>query len=230
MLSKNKERKLIELYGHTDDATIAKILGVPLYVVRKKAYDLGLEKEKDSNWTKDQIDTLVKWYPEHSNDYIAYGLMKTKFEIEHFAFRLGLSKSPNYFSNIIITSKERELVKQWNDEYTSADNGYSRGNYVLGKILAHEFPRTQITSEYPIGDLRLDFCIPRLFLGFEFDGVQHYEYNSFFYKTKADFLRAKSRDYAKSEMCENLGIAIVRFTHKEDLSISLLKAKLQEVR
>jgi very-short-patch-repair endonuclease len=229
MLSKNKERKLVALYPFTDDEVIAKQLGVGLWVIRKKAEELGLEKEDADEWTRVEIDYLVRNYKHFSNEVLSEEIGKSKMEVEHFAFRMGLSKNPDFFSNIIVTDEEKELVKEWGDEYSKQENGSSRGNFILGKILEIVFPMSQIVSEHPIGGLRLDFYIPRMELGFEFDGVQHKEHNSFFYETKADFHKAQNRDYQKSDMCQQMGIAIVRFGHDESLSVSLVRAKINEV-
>jgi very-short-patch-repair endonuclease len=227
--SKKKERQLVELYPTTDDHDIARLLKLSVGFVRKKAEELGLEKEEPNDWTPHEIKLLMQLYSSTPNERISEIIGRSKMEIDHFAFRMGLSKSKDFFSNIAITSEEKELLKQWNDEYSNAEHGNSRGNFVLGKILEHMFPLSQIHPEYPIGGLRLDFYLPMLSLGFEFDGIQHKEYNSFFYKTKADFHRAQNRDYDKSELCESLGIAIVRFDHDEVLSISLVRAKIDEV-
>ncbi|RPK20038.1 hypothetical protein [Paenibacillus xylanexedens] len=228
MLSKNKERKLVELYPHTDDADIAKILGVSLWMVKKVAEGLGLEKESVREWTRREIDYLTAHYATTANAELARAFDRSKMEIEHFAFRMGLSKSKGFFVNIVNTPEEMELVKQWNDEYNKQDFGYSRGNHVLGKILEHLFPYSNVTSEYPIGNLRLDFYIQRVSLGFEFDGIQHREFNNHFYETKADFAKAQVRDYRKSELCESMGIAIVRFDDTEKLSFGLVKRKIEE--
>jgi uncharacterized beta-barrel protein YwiB (DUF1934 family) len=66
-------------------------------------------------------------------------------------------------------------------------------------------------------------------LGFEFQGIQHTEYNNFHFKTKDDFYRAQARDYKKSEMCESLGIAMVYIHHNEDFSIALIREKINDV-
>lgn len=227
--SKNKERKLAELYPTTDDYEIARILKLSVGFVRKKAEELGLEKEDLDEWTNQEMKLLVQLYPTTPNERISEIVGRSKMEVDHFAFRMGLSKSKEYFANISITERDKELVDGWNAEYDHKIHGNSRGNFVLEHILHHMFPSSVIQPEYTIGGLRLDFHLPTLSLGFEFDGVQHKEFNAFFYASKEDFQRAQGRDYSKSEMCESLGIAIVRFAHDEKLSIALVKAKINEV-
>lgn len=229
MISKNKERKLVDLYPHTEDSDIAKILGVSLWVVRATAENLGLEKERSNAWSDSEIGLLAANYTKLTNAELAASLGRTKMEIEHFAFRLGLVRDSEFYLPLSETEEERALVEEWNEEYNRKDFGYSRGNYVLGKILQHLFPHSIITAEYAIGKLRLDFFIQRVQIGFEFDGIQHREFNKFFYDTKADFLRAQVRDFKKSELCENMGIGVVRFSDKEKLSFGLVRRKIEEV-
>lgn len=63
--------------------------------------------------------------------------------------------------------------------------------------------------------LYLDFYIPSIMAAFEVHGQQHYEYNPFFHKSKADFLKSKARDEDKIEWCSINGIQIVILNYKE---------------
>jgi hypothetical protein len=66
--------------------------------------------------------------------------------------------------------------------------------------------------------LYLDFYIPNLQLGIEIHGEQHYCYNPFFHKSKADFLKAKSRDEDKIEWCElnNIELITLKYSESDD--------------
>lgn len=219
----------MELYGSVDDAKLSKILGVGISFLQKKAEELELEKEEIEEWSDKDMELVVKLYSSTPNERLSELLGRSKMEIDHFAFRLGLEKNDEFFVNIFNTETELDLIDQWNEEYNKKEHGNSRGNFLLDKVLTYLFPRSQLLSEYPIGGLRLDFYLPSLAIGFEFDGIQHKEFNSFFYKTKADFVRAQNRDYSKSEMAEVLGIAVVRFSYNEELNIGLVRAKIAEV-
>ena len=229
MLSKNKERKLIEMYPLIDNVTIAKMLGTSIWVIKKKAEELGLKKEAVEEWIDQDIDYLMENYSSKHNQDLSVFLGRTKMEIDHFAFRMGLSKNKDFFSGVTISEEEKVTLKEWSSQYNRAEHGSSRGNFILGKILEVIFPMSQVYPEHPIGNLRLDLYVPRMCVGFEFQGVQHTEYNNFHYKTKADFFRAQVRDYKKSETCELLGIPVVYVSHDEELSISLIRAKLEQV-
>jgi hypothetical protein len=238
-LSKKKERELIRLYPTTDESDIARILSISIWIVRKTAADLSLEKTDPTDWTQIDYFLLSENFRSMSNEELSKALKRPKAVIDHHAFRMGMRKSDAFWSNISITKEEKELLDQWNEEYDNkkynADmENYgnvfnSRGNYVLGKILRHIFPMHTLIPEYPIGGLRIDWVIKGLQLGFEYDGIQHSEFNPFFHETKADFERAKIRDYDKSYMCEKIGLGLVRVYHNEDLTISLVKAKINEV-
>jgi hypothetical protein len=228
-LSKNKERELIKLYPKTEDADIAKIMGVSLWIIRKVADELGLKKAVSTEWDIFDITILDEKYPTTSNERLSSILNRSKMEIEHFAFRFGIEKDGNYFSDLITTDIEKAFVDKHNDLYTKKELGSSRGNYVLGQILDYLFPLHSRIPEYPIGNLRLDWYIPRLSIGLEYDGIQHKEYSQFFHGSEREFSKAQERDYEKSKLCEKMGIAIARFSHNEKLSIPLVRAKISEV-
>lgn len=66
--------------------------------------------------------------------------------------------------------------------------------------------------------LYLDFYIPNLNKAFEVHGEQHYSYNPFFHKSKADFLKSKARDEDKIEWCNlnDIEIIILKYSESED--------------
>ena len=61
--------------------------------------------------------------------------------------------------------------------------------------------------------LFLDFLIPSVMIGFEVHGKQHYEFCSFFHKTKAGFYGHKRRDAIKKEWCEINEVTLVEFSY-----------------
>lgn len=65
------------------------------------------------------------------------------------------------------------------------------------------------TATHRKGVLYLDFYIPQIKKAFEVHGQQHYEFNPFFHKNKADFLLAKGKDEDKIEWCKLNGVDIV---------------------
>jgi very-short-patch-repair endonuclease len=66
--------------------------------------------------------------------------------------------------------------------------------------------------------LYLDFYVPSITLAVEVHGQQHYEFSPFFYRSRADFLKAKARDEDKITWCELNGITLItlKYTESDD--------------
>lgn len=66
--------------------------------------------------------------------------------------------------------------------------------------------------------LYLDFYIPTLQRAFEVHGQQHYEYNPFFHKSKADFIKSQVRDEDKISWCElnNIELITLKYSESDD--------------
>lgn len=80
------------------------------------------------------------------------------------------------------------------------------------KLLNDIFPYSKIFEEvYLPGTEKLyaDFLVWDRRLVVEVHGIQHYEYNSFFFKNKMEFFRAQGRDKKKIEWCDLNDIEIV---------------------
>ncbi len=63
--------------------------------------------------------------------------------------------------------------------------------------------------------LYLDFYIPSIKLAIEVHGQQHYEFCSFFHRSKADFLKGQARDDDKIEWCRLNDIKIITLKYSE---------------
>lgn len=99
----------------------------------------------------------------------------------------------------------------------------SRGAAQLYNLLKEYFPGKTIIKEYTFSNgLRLDFYIPELNVGVEFDGQQHFAYNDHFYKTKSDFYLAQNRDEQKEYICQQLGINLIRFSDEKKLDLEVI--------
>lgn len=227
--SKKKERMLKNMYGIIEDDKLKRILGMSNWLFENKIKELGLVKETVVEIDSVNIFLLIKDYKEMPNALLSNKLGIPKMIVEHNAFRLGLRKKDSYWANIFITAAESDMIEQWNTEYDHTIHGGSRGNYVLGKALKQMFPMHNIQPEYPIGGLRLDYYMSDMKIGFEYQGIQHEQFNNFHFATKDDFRKAQNRDYEKSSMCEAMGIPIVYIYHDESLTMSLLMAKISEV-
>ncbi len=93
-----------------------------------------------------------------------------------------------------------------------------RSSYHLAcrKLLHELFPVHSILEEVPIpGEgLFLDFFTPHNTTAYEVNGEQHNEYNSFFYKTHANFTASQKNDRRKKEWCELNNIRLVILDYK----------------
>jgi hypothetical protein len=64
-----------------------------------------------------------------------------------------------------------------------------------------------------LGLLQLDgYCKPYE-LAFEYNGIQHYEFHTYFHKTKREFDKQLERDYRKNQLCQRYGILLITVPH-----------------
>lgn len=135
----------------------------------------------------------------------------------------------------------KEYVKHNNKKYqnnnkviNNNDNNliipkYSKGERELYNLLSELFSEYDILyrerynwlmnpeTYYP---LELDIFVPDLNLAFEYDGEQHYLYNSLIFKTKEEFMGLRRRDDFKDKKCKERGITLIRFRQGVDTIIS----------
>lgn len=80
----------------------------------------------------------------------------------------------------------------------------SLGQYNLGRGIRSIYGmQALLLEEFPIPEERLflDFYMPHNKLAFEFQGVQHDNFNKFFHGDKGGFERSKDRDQRKRDWC-----------------------------
>ena len=87
-------------------------------------------------------------------------------------------------------------------------------------LLRTLYPTRPPLEEVPIPGtkLRFDFVLPQRKICIEVQGQQHFEDNSFFYNTRADFANAKKRDRTKQEWCDLNGLLLIELRYDEDIS------------
>jgi hypothetical protein len=121
--------------------------------------------------------------------------------------------------------------KGW-DRYIRKEN--SEGNQQLGILLVKLFPFMEIKSEYHLGEkLRLDQYIPQLKLGWEYDGIQHFQPVTFggISQTEAEekYKRQKQLDARKTELCKQQNISLIRIRYDEELTEDLLWERINMI-
>lgn len=91
-----------------------------------------------------------------------------------------------------------------------------------------EFLRNPVTGE----NLELDLYNPELRLAIEYNGSQHYQYNSFMHKNSRDkFQNQQYRDLIKKDLCgkANITLIIVPYTIPHDKIGSFLFEELKKL-
>jgi hypothetical protein len=71
------------------------------------------------------------------------------------------------------------------------------------------------TARHRRGVLYLDFFIPQVNMAIEVHGQQHYEFNPFFHKNKADFVLSQAKDYDKMEWCRINKLRLVTLKYSD---------------
>lgn len=107
----------------------------------------------------------------------------------------------------------------------------SKGSQELLRIIGEIFPNQVVIKEYNVSDnggLFIDLYLPRLGLGFEYDGEQHFKFIEHFHGTRENFLMARKRDLKKDELCVEKKIRLVRVRFDEPLTRDHILAKIDK--
>lgn len=96
----------------------------------------------------------------------------------------------------------------------SREKSKSSGQYLLGRLICAIYGKVLILEEFPIPGERLwlDFYMPHHSLAFEYQGLQHDQFNKFFHTDKYGFQKSQKRDERKRLWCElnNIILIVVR--------------------
>jgi hypothetical protein len=105
----------------------------------------------------------------------------------------------------------------------------SRGNSKMKSLLDEIFNHDKVEVEFPIGkSLRLDCYVGQPYnLGFEFDGIQHNRSIDHFGGDEA-YIKGVQNDQLKDELCKGRGINLIRFNHDEELTVELIKERIEQ--
>ena len=108
----------------------------------------------------------------------------------------------------------------FNDDTRKRSKYHIRARAILKEIynsyrILEEVKLPGSTALHRKSVLYLDFYIPSIKLGVEVHGQQHYEYNSFFHRSKADFIKGQVRDDDKISWCELNGIELITLKYSE---------------
>lgn len=240
-------------YSRFSNKDLRKILQHSEDGIEFKAAQFGLKKD---TWWSDSDREQLKQMKEagFSKEEIAEELGRTKQSIHTQLVELKLTNpirrwtpeeldiiksmatSDYAFTYVDIALKVNAEVKQvrstciqkgWN---INIKRPTSNGVEIILSHLRDLYGHREVITEFHIGELlRLDIYIPIKNIGIEFDGIQHFERNEHFHRTKEDFERTQQLDKRKNELCDELGINLIRFQYDDDLSKDIIKSKIESV-
>jgi very-short-patch-repair endonuclease len=164
---------------------------------------------------------MMKITDEHSKKIEAL-ISKKTFTLQDVVSLLDNLYTDNqirYHINKFYPESKSNLVKE-----------YSKGGTKLEYLLKELFPYDKIQKEFPLGEkLRVDFVIDAPYnLAFEYDGIQHSEYSSFFHGSKSDFNMSQQRDDRKSHLLLNRGLHLIRIDNL-DIDLDSLQQMIEKV-
>ncbi|WP_413790612.1 zinc-ribbon domain-containing protein [Bacillus thuringiensis] len=101
--------------------------------------------------------------------------------------------------------------------------------FIMESLLGKDFAKTRNTLD---NGLELDGYNEDLSLAFEYNGTQHYHFNSFFHKDLANFEAQKQRDIAKGNQCKDKDIRLVVIPYyitSDDEKVHFIKEELEKL-
>ncbi len=123
-----------------------------------------------------------------------------------------------------------EIVKTKLNKYAGVAK--SKGSESLLDVLMEIYPNFIIEREWRIGRQFIDFYIPKLRLGFEFDGIQHFHTNTLYHRQglsgSQDLMNQQEADGFKEKSCNENFIYLIRISYKDEISISNIRRKIDE--
>ncbi len=122
-----------------------------------------------------------------------------------------------------------ELVKK--DYYIGEKEQCWENEKRMIEIITSLYPNEKIEkhNRTVLDGLEIDCYIPSLKLGFEYNGLQHYEHVKIFNKTVKDFEAQKERDIEKRRRAEKKQIKIITIRYDEEVTEETIQNKLKEV-
>ena len=90
-------------------------------------------------WTEAEIDFLRQIYPDHSNEYCAQFLHRSKKSCQHKAFELGISKTPEF-------AKQQREKNQFRKGHTPFNKG-KKWEHFMSKEGMRNSAKTQFSGE-----------------------------------------------------------------------------------
>lgn len=174
---------------------------------------------KDSGRFKIPLMARDKWEEE------GYGTHEMVFRDGELRKNVPYKIIGNFF-----VGKEKK-VKGSNRRIKLAKGRVLKSEQKVYEILKELFPNNYIKrhDRRTLNGLELDFNLPELRLGVEYDGEQHFDRKVCEEVFKSDFDALIKRDREKNKRCIKKNITLVRIKHDEPLTKYNIKKRLKEV-
>lgn len=116
-----------------------------------------------------------------------------------------------------LDGKERK-ISLYNNRSSHCEARPRSSYHLLARKLIKELFSDFLAEEVyvPVENVYFDFFLPNRKIVIEVHGEQHYEQNSFFHKSKAEFLKQKLSDKKKRNLCEMNGFTYIELPYNED--------------
>jgi len=174
------------------------------------------------------IEKISNYWEENGFEIII-GLCLAFFLIL-FLYRKIVGKKGTWSDSYYYTPTKKEIIKR---KPPTESKGEMECRRVLQKIFNRPFRKERpdfLRNPVTGGNfnLELDCFDSNLGLAVEYQGVQHYEFNPFFHKSKDAFLNQKYRDFMKRKMCEENGIILIEVPYSTKNIETYLKNELNK--
>ena len=144
---------------------------------------------------------------------------------------ITLERIKRYDDYLLLNDKEKEkecenAVREYFGHHKISRKWVSET--ILYDLISQMFSDYEVISHYrgkELEGLELDIWIPRLKLGIEYHGRQHFEPIKLFGGEDA-FIKQVERDNRKKQLCHKLGYTLIEFTYRDKLLISTIKKRL----
>jgi very-short-patch-repair endonuclease len=171
-------------------------------------------------------DTGYYIIPNMSNEQI----LEKGYGIDSLVFKNGELRENVPYTIIGASLKNKEL-KRNNRIIDLIKKRVWRSQEKLGDILMEIFPDNIIrkNDRKTLNGLELDFNLPELRLGVEYDGEQHFDRKVCEEVFKSDFDAQVRRDREKNKRCRKKNIKLLRIKYDEPLNKTHVKKKLKSM-
>jgi len=217
--------QLLRLIEKKEYHTYKKYSGCNKYEKKEIVYASDVAAHKRHFW-KDSGRFKIPYMNKDELITKGYGIDETVFKDNQLRtnvpYRLINDFTINENSN---HQKENRVIELFKHKHY-------RNEEKLGKLIKEIYPNEYIKHNKSFcknSNLSLDWNLPKLRIGFEYDGEQHYE-KELYNKLYGDgFEEQIKRDKKKDKLCHKRNITLIRIKYDEPLTISHIKKKIKNM-